>query len=110
MGPETANDWTGHANDGAVHAGVNATTNINTPGSTSALHGREYHTDLESARPYSSAPSILRRLDDMATGKTMTTGSLSESGLQHFKTYKYSSVDKSPISYYILRHYVCIFV
>lgn len=33
------------------------------------------------------------------------TGVLSEDGLKHFKTYKYSSVDKSPISYYILRHY-----
>ena len=31
---------------------------------------------------------------------------LSEDALKHFKTYKYSSVDKSPISYYILRHYV----
>lgn len=36
------------------------------------------------------------------------TGALSEDGLKHFKTYKYSSVDKSPISYYILRHYVRI--
>ncbi|KAK5113096.1 hypothetical protein LTR62_003675 [Meristemomyces frigidus] len=26
-------------------------------------------------------------------------------GIEHFKTYKYSSVDKSPVSYYILRHY-----
>ena len=25
----------------------------------------------------------------------------------HLKSYKYSSVDKSPVSYYILRHYVC---
>jgi hypothetical protein len=33
-------------------------------------------------------------------------GSLSESGLVHLKSYKYSSVDKSYISYYILRHYV----
>ncbi|KAK3071035.1 hypothetical protein LTR53_009396 [Teratosphaeriaceae sp. CCFEE 6253] len=32
---------------------------------------------------------------------------ISEDALQHFKTYKYSSVDKSPISYYILRHYAC---
>ena len=32
--------------------------------------------------------------------------SLSEDALKHFKTYKYSSVDKSPISNYILRHYV----
>lgn len=30
---------------------------------------------------------------------------ISEDALQHFKTYKYSSVDKSPISYYVLRHY-----
>ncbi|KAK5172296.1 uncharacterized protein LTR77_003934 [Saxophila tyrrhenica] len=30
----------------------------------------------------------------------------SKNALKHFKTYKYSSVDKSPISKYILRHYV----
>lgn len=34
------------------------------------------------------------------------TGTLSEDGLKHFKTYKYSSVDLSPISNHILRHYV----
>jgi len=33
------------------------------------------------------------------------TGALSVDGLKHFKTYKYSSVDKSPISQHILRHY-----
>lgn len=31
---------------------------------------------------------------------------LSEDALKHFKTYKYSSVDKSPVSNYILKHYV----
>ncbi|KAI6789814.1 sn-1,2-diacylglycerol cholinephosphotransferase-like protein [Hortaea werneckii] len=30
---------------------------------------------------------------------------ISDDALQHFKTYKYSSVDKSPISNHILRHY-----
>ncbi|KAK4565415.1 hypothetical protein LTR86_004032 [Recurvomyces mirabilis] len=30
---------------------------------------------------------------------------ISEDALQHFRTYKYSSVDKSPVSYYVLRHY-----
>jgi len=36
----------------------------------------------------------------------VAAGALSEDALKHFKTYKYSSVDKSPISHYILRHYV----
>lgn len=31
---------------------------------------------------------------------------VSEDALQHLKTYKYSSVDKSYISRYILKHYV----
>lgn len=31
---------------------------------------------------------------------------VSEDALQHLKTYKYSAVDKSPFSYYILRPYV----
>jgi ethanolaminephosphotransferase len=30
---------------------------------------------------------------------------LSEDALVHLKSYKYSSVDNSPVSYYILRHY-----
>ncbi|QIW96246.1 hypothetical protein AMS68_001764 [Peltaster fructicola] len=30
---------------------------------------------------------------------------LSDDALKHFKTYQYSSVDKSPVSYYVLRHY-----
>lgn len=38
-------------------------------------------------------------------GKAVT-GSLSDDALKHFKTYKYASVDKSPISNYILKHYV----
>ncbi|SMR52994.1 unnamed protein product [Zymoseptoria tritici ST99CH_1E4] len=42
----------------------------------------------------------------MATRREMPkTGTLSEEGLKHFKTYKYSSVDLSPISNHILRHY-----
>lgn len=32
---------------------------------------------------------------------------LSEEALAHLKTYKYSSVDKSPVSKYIMKHYVC---
>jgi hypothetical protein len=31
---------------------------------------------------------------------------LSDEALAHLKTYKYSSVDKSPISKYIMKHYV----
>lgn len=34
-----------------------------------------------------------------------SNGSLSESGLVHLKSYKYSSIDKSYLSYFILRHY-----
>ncbi|WPH01044.1 sn-1,2-diacylglycerol cholinephosphotransferase-like protein [Acrodontium crateriforme] len=41
----------------------------------------------------------------MAQQRFAATGSLSEDGLKHFKTYKYSSVDKSPVSNYILKHY-----
>lgn len=40
------------------------------------------------------------------TDKYADSGSLSEGGLKHFKTYKYSSVDLSPVSNYILKHYV----
>lgn len=32
---------------------------------------------------------------------------VSEDALVHLKSYKYSSVDKSPVSHYILRPYVC---
>lgn len=32
---------------------------------------------------------------------------LSDDALAHLKSYKYSSVDKSLISKYILQHYVC---
>lgn len=32
---------------------------------------------------------------------------VSEEALVHLKSYKYSSVDKSLISNYILKHYVC---
>ncbi|CAK1364203.1 Choline/ethanolaminephosphotransferase 2 [Cercospora beticola] len=41
----------------------------------------------------------------MANKKMPASGTLSEDGLRHFKTYKYSSVDLSPISNHILRHY-----
>ncbi|KAF2485378.1 hypothetical protein BDY17DRAFT_322225 [Neohortaea acidophila] len=41
----------------------------------------------------------------MPAQKKPAADCLSDNALQHFKTYKYSSVDKSPISYYILRHY-----
>ncbi|KAK5141498.1 hypothetical protein LTR32_005952 [Rachicladosporium monterosium] len=41
----------------------------------------------------------------MVRQKKAAAEALSEHALQHFKTYKYSSVDNSPISYYILRHY-----
>ncbi|KAM3419523.1 hypothetical protein BST61_g2866 [Cercospora zeina] len=41
----------------------------------------------------------------MANKKMPATGTLSEEGLRHFKTYKYSSVDLSPISKHVLRHY-----
>jgi hypothetical protein len=33
---------------------------------------------------------------------------LSDEALAHLKDYKYSSVDKSPISRYILKHYVSV--
>lgn len=32
---------------------------------------------------------------------------VSDDALQHLKTYQYSAIDKSPVSYYILRPYVC---
>lgn len=31
---------------------------------------------------------------------------VSDDALRHFRTYKYSSVDKSPISQHVLKHYV----
>ena len=96
MGPDRANDWLDHEDD-------------SNSGSASSSAGllENYHTDIESARSTFPIPSFVRRLDAMAVkSATKSGGSLSESGLQHFKTYKYSSVDKSPISYYILRHYV----
>ncbi|GIZ43037.1 hypothetical protein CKM354_000628100 [Cercospora kikuchii] len=41
----------------------------------------------------------------MANKQMPASGTLSEDGLKHFRTYKYSSVDLSPISNHILRHY-----
>lgn len=38
----------------------------------------------------------------------LASGPLSEEGLKCLKTYKYSSVDKSLISHYLLRHYVLL--
>lgn len=47
---------------------------------------------------------------DEADNETRTESAaaecLTDEALVHLKTYKYSSVDKSYISYYILRHYV----
>lgn len=40
---------------------------------------------------------------------TAAQDSLSDEALLPLKTYKYSSVDKSYISNYILKHYVCVF-
>ena len=42
------------------------------------------------------------------SSETARVECISPDALQHFKTYKYSSVDKSPLSYYVLRHYVCL--
>ncbi|TKA27302.1 hypothetical protein B0A54_16702 [Friedmanniomyces endolithicus] len=41
----------------------------------------------------------------MVRQKKAAAEALSEDVLRHLKTYKYSSVDNSPVSYYILRHY-----
>lgn len=41
----------------------------------------------------------------MRTGKAEIE-CISDDALKHFKTYKYSSVDLSPLSHYVLRHYV----
>ena len=42
---------------------------------------------------------------DCSTGKAGVE-CISEDALLHLKSYKYSSVDKSPVSRYILKHYV----
>ena len=39
--------------------------------------------------------------------ETAVNECISEEALVHLKSYKYSSVDKSPVSNYILKHYVC---
>ncbi|KAK5131417.1 hypothetical protein LTR08_000953 [Meristemomyces frigidus] len=41
----------------------------------------------------------------MVSQKKANAECISDNALQHFKTYKYSSIDKSPLSYYVLRHY-----
>jgi len=43
----------------------------------------------------------------LATVEEAAAECLSEDALVHLKSYKYSSVDKSYISNYILKHYVC---
>ena len=45
-------------------------------------------------------------LADVDAAETAKHECVSEDALQHLKTYKYSSVDKSFISRYILKHYV----
>lgn len=45
-------------------------------------------------------PSKLRRIG------TLAHQSVSDEALSHLKSYKYSSVDQSPLSNYVLRHYV----
>ena len=43
-----------------------------------------------------------------ALGLTTAGDPLSQDALQNLRFYKYSSIDKSPLSYYVLRHYVCL--
>ena len=50
------------------------------------------------------APSHQKRV--LIIADTAKHECVSEDALQHLKTYKYSSVDKSFISRYILKHYV----
>lgn len=45
-------------------------------------------------------------MDSVAIGQAAHE-CVSEEALVHLKSYKYSSVDKSFISNYILKHYVC---
>jgi len=51
----------------------------------------------------SNLPSLLTTINDPETKRHEC---VSEDALQHLRTYKYSSVDKSFISRYILKHYV----
>jgi len=46
---------------------------------------------------------------DMFPGKAQIE-CISDDALKHFKTYKYSSVDKSPLSNYVLKHYVGLYI
>src|SRR5215469_10622012 len=55
---------------------------------------------LPSHRKCTSMPS-----DPLADQTPGVNGSLSDDALRHLKAYKYSSVDKSYLSRYILRHY-----
>lgn len=43
----------------------------------------------------------------LATVEEAAAECLSDDALIHLKSYKYSSVDESYISNYILKHYVC---
>jgi hypothetical protein len=54
----------------------------------------------DSHLPKFSFANVLRDAEEAAAE------CLTEDALVHLKSYKYSSVDKSPISNYILRHYV----
>lgn len=55
--------------------------------------------------PHKGLPD--RKLTPNLHTETAVHECVSEEALAHLKSYKYSSVDKSYISYYILRHYVC---
>lgn len=58
--------------------------------------------------PCDKTPSGERKekLADVDDAEIAKHECVSEDALQHLKTYKYSSVDKSFISRYILKHYV----
>lgn len=46
--------------------------------------------------------------DEIRADLSSASGPLSEEGLKCLKAYRYSSVDKSLISHYLLRHYVLL--
>lgn len=61
-----------------------------------------------SLRAFSAPKNLLANVQP-ANAETAKHECVSEDALQHLKTYKYSSVDKSFISRYILKHYVRLF-
>ncbi|KAK3618514.1 hypothetical protein LTR56_024600 [Elasticomyces elasticus] len=71
---------------------------------------KEAYSD-SSGNNHGQSPLSLRQVTrstswmNMVGQKKAIAECISDDALQHFKTYKYSSVDKSPVSYYILRHY-----